>query len=415
MDGLFSGLLENLWFQLTLLLTVAIASSFLFARFKQPKIIGQIVIGIVIGPSVLGFFSIADAGAGDPLEMVKRLAELGAIILLFMIGLECDIREIYTKRSILIAAGGVVVPWVCGFALAELMLSHPGEGYDRFAQSVFIGAALVATSVAITAGVLREMELIGSDTAKILLGAAVVDDILGMIVLAVSAGTATGGGLNYEDLLGLVIASVLFVSLGGYFGSKIATRIISDVHRRGVVHGIEESGLLLALCLAFLYAVIAELIGISAIVGAFVAGTSFAKCDLRASFQKNISVLEWVFAPIFFVSLGILVNLKQVSAEAWVFAIVLTGVAFATKIAGCGIPARLLGLSKKDAVAIGIGMSPRMEVAMIIALYGLTVGVITMEIYSVIVIMGLLTALFTPSLLKRAMKGTPKPAEVCPT
>ncbi|HJX24364.1 MAG TPA: cation:proton antiporter, partial [Candidatus Bathyarchaeia archaeon] len=123
---------------------------------------------------------------------------------------------------------------------------------------------------------------------------------------------------------------------------------------------------------------------------------------------------EWVFAPIFFVSLGILVNLREVSAEAWVFAIVLTGVAFATKVVGCGIPARLLGLSRKDSMAIGIGMSPRMEVAMIIALYGLTVGIITNEIYAVIVLMGLLTALFTPSLLKRAMKGTPKPPEVCP-
>ena len=414
-EGLFEGILENLWFQLSLLLTVAIASSFLFARFKQPKIIGQIVVGIVIGPSVLGLFVAgSEAGAVDPMEMVERLAELGAIILLFMIGLECDVREIYTKRSILIATGGVVVPWICGFALAELMLPGPGEGYDRFAQSVFVGAALVATSVAITAGVLREMGLIGSETAKILLGAAVVDDIFGMIVLAVSAGTASGGGLDYENLLGLAIAAALFVSLGGYLGSKIATRVISRVQLRGVMHGIEESGFLLALCLAFLYAVIAEIIGISAIVGAFVAGTSFARCDLRTTFQKNISVLEWVFAPIFFVSLGILVNLKEVSAEAWVFAIVLTGVAFATKIVGCGIPARLLGLSRKDSMAIGIGMSPRMEVAMIIALYGLTVGIITNEIYAVIVLMGLLTALFTPTLLKRAMKGTPKPPEVCP-
>jgi len=410
-DGLFEGILDHLWFQLTLLLTVAIASSFLFARFKQPKIIGQIVLGIVIGPSLLGLISVSEA---DPGDMVHRFAELGAIILLFMIGLECDIREIYTKRSILIAAGGVIVPWIAGFALAELMLPDPGEGFDMFAQSIFVGAALVATSVAITAGVLREMGLIGSDTAKILLGAAVVDDVLGMIVLAVSAGAATGGGLDYGDLLGLVIASVLFVSLGAYFGSKIATRVIANVHRRGIQHGIEESGFLLALCLAFLYAVISEMIGISAIVGAFVAGTSFAKCDLRATFQKNISVLEWVFAPIFFLSLGILVDLNQVSAEAWVFAIVLTGVAFATKVVGCGIPARLLGMSKKDSVAIGIGMSPRMEVAMIIALYGLTVGIITREIYAVIVLMGLLTAVFTPTLLKRTMVGTPKPGEVCP-
>lgn len=410
-DGLFEGLLENLWFQLSLLLTVAIASSFLFARFKQPKIIGQLVVGIVIGPSILGLISVGGTETGD---MVRQLANLGAILLLFMIGLECDMREIYTKRSILIATGGVIVPWICGYALAELMLPDPGEGYDRLAQSVFVGAALVATSVAITAGVLREMELIGSDTAKILLGAAVVDDILGMIVLAVSAGTATGGGLDYENLFGLAIASILFVALGGYFGSKIATRVISRVQLRGALHGIEESGFLLALCLAFLYAVIAEIIGLAAIVGAFVAGTSFAKCDLKTTFQKNISVLEWVFAPIFFVSLGILVNLKEISAEAWVFATVLAVVAIGAKVVGCGVPARLLGLSKKDSMAIGIGMSPRMEVAMIIALYGLTVGIITGEVYAVIVLMGLLTTLFAPSLLRRTMKDTAKMPESCP-
>jgi Na+:H+ antiporter len=392
------------------LLTVAIASSFLFARFKQPKILGQLVVGIVIGPSVLGLISVGGTDTGD---MVEQLANLGAILLLFMIGLECDMREIYTKRSILIATGGVIVPWICGFALAEFMLPAPGTGYDRFAQSVFIGAALVATSVAITAGVLREMGLIGSDTAKILLGAAVVDDVLGMIVLAVSTGAATGGGLNYENLIGLIIASVLFVSLGGYFGSKIATRVISKVQLRGMLHGIEESGFLLALCLAFLYAVIAEAIGISAIVGAFVAGTSFARCDFRENFRKNISVLEWVFAPIFFVSLGILVNLGGISGKAWVFAIVLTGVAFAAKVVGCGVPARLLGLSKKDSMAIGIGMAPRMEVAMVIALYGLTVGIITAEVYAVIVLMALLTTLFTPSMLKRVMRGTPKSPEEC--
>jgi Kef-type K+ transport system membrane component KefB len=413
LEGLLDGIVDNLWFQLSLLLTVAIASSFLFARFKQPKVIGQIVVGMVIGPSVLGLITVSQT---DPGDMVHRFAELGAIILLFMVGLECDLKEIYTKRSILIALGGVTVPWVCGFFLAEFMLPDPGNSYDKFSQSVFVGAALVATSVAITAGVLKEMKLVGSDVAKILLGAAVVDDVLGMVVLAVSAGTATGGGVDLGNLMWLVVAAVLFISLGAYIGSKIATKIIASVHRRGLERGIEESGFLLALGLAFTYAVISEIIGISAIIGAFVAGTSFAKCDLRASFQKHTSVLEWVFAPIFFVSLGILVDLTEVSFTAWIFAGVLTVVAFAAKVVGCGLPARLLGMGKREALFIGVGMSPRMEVAMIIALYGLTVGIVTRELYSVIVLMGLLTALFTPSILRRIMKDAPpREAPACET
>lgn len=411
LEGIQSAIVDNLWLQLSLLLSVAIASSFLFARFRQPKIIGQLVIGIVIGPSVLRLISVGGTETGN---LVEQLANLGAILLLFMIGLECDIKALYTKRSMVIALGGVIVPWVCGFALAELMLPDPGIGYDKFSQSVFVGAALVATSVAITAGVLREMKVIGSDTAKIILGAAVVDDVLGMIVLGISEGTATGTGIDLWELFLLVFASVAFVGLGAYIGSKYLSRGIAAVQRRGLERGIEESGFLLALCLAFVYSVVSEAIGISAIIGAFVAGTSFARCEFRSSYKRQLSVLEMVFAPIFFVSLGVLVDLREISGTVWLFAALLTVVAILSKIAGCGIPARLLKISRRDSLSIGIGMSPRLEVAMIIGLYGLTVGIVTKEIYSVIILMGLLTAVFTPLLLRRTMSGTPTSEEACP-
>lgn len=405
LDGIWSNILDHFWFKLSLLLTVALASSFLFARFRQPKIIGQIAIGIVVGPSLLGVITVSD----DPGDTAHRLAELGAIIVLFMVGLECDFREIFTKRSIVIALGGVIIPWVCGFFLADLMLASPGTSSAKFAQSVFVGAALVATSVAITAGLMREMKLIGSDVVKILLGAAIVDDILGMIVLAISSGIATGGGVDVISLLWLIGAAVAFIALGAYLGTKFAIRLISKIQRRGEERGIEESGFLLALCLGFLYAVVAEVLGISAIVGAFVAGTVLARSELKMAFQKQLVVLEWVFAPIFFVSLGVLVNLRDMSLSIWIFAFVLTLVAIASKVFGCGIPARLLGLSRRESLSIGVGMSPRMEVAMIIALYGLTVNIISNEVYSVIVLMGLLTALVTPSILKRTMMDTHAP------
>jgi Kef-type K+ transport system membrane component KefB len=413
-DGIWSNILDHFWFKLSLLLTVALASSFLFARFKQPKIIGQIAIGIVVGPSLLGVITVSD----DPGDTAHRLAEFGAIIVLFMVGLECHFREIFTKRSIFIALGGVILPWVCGFFLAELMLPNPGDSLQKFAQSVFVGAALVATSVAITAGVMKEMKIIGSEVVKILLGAAIVDDILGMIVLAISSGIAVGGGVELASIFWLVAAAVAFVALGAYLGTKFALRLITTIQRRGERSGIEESGFLLALCFGFLYAVIAEALGISAIVGAFVAGTVLARSELKAAFQKHLSVLEWVFAPIFFVSLGVLVDLRNMSVAIWVFALVLTLVAIASKVLGCGIPAKLLGLSSRDSLSIGIGMSPRMEVAMIIALYGLTVGIISNDVYSVIVLMGLLTALVTPSILKRTMRepqaaGLPQGAAEC--
>jgi len=303
--------------------------------------------------------------------------------------------------------GGVGIPWVVGFFLAELMLGEPEAPLDKFTQSIFVGAALVATSVAIAAGVMREMGIIQSSTAKTILGAAVVDDVLGMIVLAVSAGTAKGESVGIADIGIILIAAVLFVVLGIIIGSRFLSKLISDIERRGLERGMEESGFLLALSLALLYAFIAELVGISAIVGAFVAGTSFGRCRLRKKVYDWTTVLEAVFAPIFFLSLGILVNIR-LPLEIWLFAIVLTAGAMISKIIGCGIPARLLGMSKNESISIGIGMSPRLEVAMVIALYGLTANIINEDVYSVIIIMGVLTALFTPSILRRTMKDIPK-------
>jgi Kef-type K+ transport system membrane component KefB len=409
-EGLWDELVNDIWFKLTLLLVVAIASNFIFSKLGQPKIIGQILLGILIGPSMLGLIVVDQSDSGD---MVHRLAEFGAIILLFMIGLECKMKEIYTRRAMIVAIIGIIVPWVSGYFMAEWLLPAPEVGFSRFAQSVIIGAALVATSVAITASVMKELGVLGSKPAKLILGAAVVDDVLGMIVMAISSELAVGDAISILNVSWIIIAAVVFVAAGAYLGLKYVSRFISEVERRGQERNIPESGFLVALSFAFLYAVIAEMIGVSAIVGAFVAGTCLASCEFNQSIRKRTEVLGWVFAPIFFLSLGILVNIR-LPLEIWVFALILTVVAFATKLAGCGLPARFLGFNNRESLAIGIGMSPRMEIAMVIALYGLTKGLITEDIYSVIVLMGLLTALFTPALLRRLMKGTPMTGECEP-
>lgn len=409
LEELWNELTNAIWFKLTLLLTVAIASNFLFARFGQPKIIGQILLGIIIGPSVIGMINVNQA---DPADVVVSLANLGAIILLFMIGLECKIKEIYTKRAIFIALGGVLLPWAAGFAIAELLLPAPDDILlDKFAQSVFVGAALVATSVAITAAVLREMGVLGSGVAKTILGAAVVDDVLGMIVLAISSGIAKGR-IDLLGLIAVIVAAVAFVAIGAFVGSRYLMRIAEHIERKGIEHKLPESGFLFVLSIMFLYAVIAEAIGVSAIVGAFVAGTSLASCEFTTKFREKTVILEWVFAPVFFLSLGILVNIRM-PIDLWVFAIILTVIAFLSKLIGCGLPARFTGMSKQDAVVIGIGMSPRMEVAMVIALYALSIPIISHDVYSIIVLMGLLTAIFTPYLLKRTIRHIPITGEVC--
>ena len=396
----WESVIGNLWFQLTLLLALAMLSSLIFKRLGLPKVVGQIVLGIVIGPSVLGLVVIEDGDTGD---LVSLFAGFGAIIMLFMIGLECDIKEIYTKKNITIAIGGITLPWLAGYVVAWFLLPDPAPPVDRFYQALFVGTALVATSVAITAGVLREMGIIGSSVAKTILGAAVVDDVLGMIVLAITTGVATGAGLEVVDVLVIVVTAVLFVGLGSYIGMRFIVRVIGRAERVGIRMGMKESGFLLALSFAFLYAFISEQIHISAIVGAFIAGTSFSRCEYRKQFMEGIIFLEWVFAPIFFLSLGVLVDIR-IPASLWIFAGILAVVAMLSKLVGGGLPARMFGMTKRESVAVGLGMAARLEVAMIIALYGLTSDIIDSQVYSAIIIMGVVSVLFAPTLLRVVMK-----------
>lgn len=400
LQSILDTLLEEVWFELTFLLAVSLFAAFIFTRFGQPKVIGYIVIGVVIGPSVLGIIQMGEGGASGLPETIMMLSEMGAIILLFMIGLECDLKEVYTKKSISIALGGVVVPWVLGFGVAHLF----GFGPD----AVFIGATLVATSVAVTASVLSELGLIGTPVAYAIVGAAVVDDILGMVVLGISKGMAQGN----LDTLGiglLVLGAVLFVTLGAYVGSRFLAKLVFDVQISGYRRKMPMSGFILALAIAFLYSFIAEAIQISAIVGAFVAGTAFSGSALRDGFRKGTQYLEAVFVPLFFVSLGTAVNIVDIW-DSIVFGVVLTMAALASKVVGCSLPARYSGMSKWDSISVGVGMMPRLEIAFIIAYYGLSTEIIGVEVYSVVVFMGLMTALVTPPILKWALRrGGHKP------
>lgn len=394
LQSILETLLEEVWFELTFLLAVSLFAAFLFTRFGQPKVIGYIVIGVVIGPSVLNIIQIGEGGVSGLPESIMMLSELGAIILLFMIGLECDLKEVYTKKSITIALGGVVLPWVFGYGVAHLF------GYG--ADAVFIGATLVATSVAVTASVIAELGLIGRPVAYAIVGAAVVDDVLGMVVLGISKGLAHGE-LDTGGIALLIIGAVLFVTVGAYIGSRFLAKLVFNVQISGYRRKMPMSGFILALAIAFLYSFVAEAIQISAIVGAFVAGTAFSGSALRDGFRKGTQYLEALFVPLFFVSLGTAVNLGTMW-ESIVFGLVLTAAAVVSKVVGCAIPAYYTGMSKWDSISVGVGMTPRLEIAFIIAYYGLSTQIIGPEVYSVVVFMGLVTALVTPPVLKYTLR-----------
>jgi len=405
LTSILDSLLDDVWFELTFLLAVSLLSSFIFARLGQPKVIAYIIVGVAIGPSLLGIIRPAEGSSLVLPESLTMLAQLGSIVLLYMIGLECDLKEIYTRRSIAIAVGGVLLPWVAGYFLAVAM------GYDDNpdfpGQAIFIGATLVATSVAVTASVTSELGLIGTPVAYAIVGAAVVDDVLGMVVLGISKGLSVGG-LDLIGITALILGAVIFVVLGAWLGSHFLTKLVFSVQVSGYRRKLPMSGFILALTIAFLYAFVAETIQISAIVGAFVAGTAFSGSALRDGFKKGTMYLEALFVPLFFVSLGAAVDFSNLpnGAKVLFFALVLTLLAVATKIVGCGIPAHMTGMNRMDSLAVGVGMMPRLEIALVIAFIGVSTDppIIGQDVYTSVVFMGLATALFAPSLLKLILK-----------
>ncbi|MFH1408986.1 MAG: cation:proton antiporter [Nanoarchaeota archaeon] len=381
-------------FQMSLLLFVALAGYLLAARIHQSAVIGEILVGIVIGPSLLGWITYTD--------FVESIAHLGAVILLFVIGLEFKLHDIFDKKYIVIGLAGVIIPWVAGYYLA-LAFGFP------FAGSVFIGTALTATSIAITANVLKEMGKLQTPVAKAIIGTAVIDDVLGLLALAVSIDLVEGSISLIATLL-IVGKAVAFLAIGILLGSKLISPTIKKIDQTKFAKRYPEFIFIFAMMVAFFYAMGAELIGISAIVGSFIAGVSLHGIGLQQSmhYKEGAEYLHIIFASIFFVSLGILADFSAITLNILWFLLALTGVAVVTKVVGCGIPAKLQGMSWKDSVILGFGMSPRGEVAMIVALIGLNAALIGQDVFVTIVLMSLLTTIITPLVLRNWFFQKPK-------
>ncbi len=372
----------EIWLEISLLLFFSILGYLVSRKFKQPISIGIIIAGIFIGPSVLGWVNYSD--------MIGVLAQIGAIVLLFLVGLECDFREIYTKKTFIVGSVGVVAPFAAGFAVSVLF------GFNLM-TSLFVSAALTATSIGITAAVLKEMGKINTETAKLILGAAVIDDVLGLMLLSVVKAAPTGLGI---EVFLTIIKAVAFIAFAMIFGERLIPKMIDRFDLRVLEPKIT---FMLAIGIAFGYSFIAEWIGLSAVVGAFVAGISLSRSLNIRLFQMGSEYLEAIFTSIFFVSLGIIVSVGALFTSAVLIA-ALVIVAIASKIIGCGYAAKKLGYSKKDSIIVGVGMVPRGEIALIIGLYGLLAGIITKEIYSSLVFVAFITTLITPPLLKKLYK-----------
>ncbi len=392
------GLLISPEFQMSLLLFVALAGYLIASRINQSAVVGLILVGILVGPSALSLITYTD--------FVSSLARLGAVILLFVIGLEFKLEDIMVPRNGVIAFIGVIIPWIGGYGISALFGFSMGG-------SIFIGTALTATSIAITANVLRESNRLNSDAAKAIIGAAVIDDILSLLALAISTDIITGT-ISALGIVELAVKALLFIVIGAAVGLLIVSKLIEKVDQTAFAEKFPEFTFIFAMMMAFFYAMIAELVGLSAIVGAFIAGVSFSGVVLTQgkNLKDGADYLQIIFASIFFVSLGVIADFHALTPAIMTFVIVLTVVAIITKVFGCGIPAYLCGMSVKDSLIVGFGMSPRGEVAMIVALIGLQEGVIDQSVYVTLVLMALLTTLITPLVYRNWLfRGDLNPVE----
>ncbi|MDH3560701.1 MAG: cation:proton antiporter, partial [Gammaproteobacteria bacterium] len=322
------------------------------------------------------------------------VAHLGAIILLFVTGLEFKLHEISSPRYAVIALFGVLLPWAGGFWTAEFF------GFETH-KAALIGVAFTATSIAITADTLREMGKLHSAAAKAIIGAAIIDDILALLALSVTEQVATGS-VSTNSVLTMMFKAGIFLVAGAWAGRAIVMPLIERIDASRFAKRYPEFVFVLAMMLAFAYAMFAELMGLSAIVGAFVAGVAMEGVNLQHSrhFKEGAEYLRVIFGAIFFVSLGILADIRVFTGEVITATVAFTAVAILTKLVGCGLPARLLGMNTRDALVVGIGMAPRGEVAMIVALLALNQGVIEQAGYVSLVIMSLVTTLIVPLVLR---------------
>jgi len=353
----------------------------IFERLRQPAVVGELLAGVLLGPSLLALI--------QPNELTEGLAEMGAIFLLFTVGLEIKPRDLLQVGGIatLVATLGVAIPFVMGFVYMRV-IDH------AMVESIFVGAAMVATSVGITARVLADAGVLSSRVARVILGAAVLDDILGMIVLAVVS-SLSEGRINYLSLAIVTGEAVGFSLLVIFFGSHVVGRFrpaVAKLRARNSAFALSVV-LCLGLSLASLY------IGMAAIIGAFLAGLALADYSEQYHLQQNAHPIMEFLAPFFFVLLGAQINVRTVYQPGLLGMIgVICLLAVVSKMIGCGLGALSLGF--KDAARIGVGMVPRGEVGLIVAGVGLRLHTISDAIYAVVLSMSIVTTIFAPPVLR---------------
>jgi len=348
-------------------------------RLRLPNIVGQIVAGVVLGPSVLALVKPAS---------IRELADLGVMFLLFRVGLEVKASDLVKvgRTASVVATLGVIVPLIMGYFIYKM------SGASSL-ESLFVGAAMVATSVGITAQVLAGMGLLSALASRIILAAAVIDDILGLIVLAIVSSLASGR-VNLVELITTAGVSIGFTVFVLSVGSKAMNRVIPRMEKRMKS---DESQFTIAMILLFALALFASFAGVAAIIGAFLAGVALAETVSHRVHILAQGITE-LLVPFFLAGIGLAMDIHVLKdPKVLVLAGLITVAAVVSKFLGCGLGALSLGMT--EAKRIGAGMVPRGEVGMIVAQIGASMGTISQQAYGVVVVMAVMTTVVAPVLL----------------
>lgn len=373
----------DIFLKIAIILVTARVGGYLALRFKLPEAIGALLGGILIGP-ILGIVEMS--------EGIRALGSLGVVFLLFLAGLETKFEELRSVGipSFVVALTGVLLPFSIGYWVSLFY------GYSKI-TALFLGGALTATSVGLTASTLMEMNKLHTKEGTTILAAAVIDDILGIMVLAVIMAIRRGGHVNARELTVFGLEMIAYFSISYLLGSALFRRVLALAERPGIPEFLTSITIALILFMAHL----AERVQIASITGAYLAGLLIGETSQARKIEDKLSTLAFsLFVPIFLVGIGASTNILSLS-KVGAFTLVYSGIAFLTKVVGCGGGALLTRrFSLKESLRIGIGMVPRMEVGLVIANMALLERVFDDSAFAAAVVMTFLTTIMTPPLLK---------------
>ena len=370
------------------------------SKFKMPQVVGALLAGLILGPAFLGLIS--------ETTFIESTAEIGVIVLMFCAGLETDVQELKKcgKASLVIAILGVLFPLAGGFAVAWFFIGNgrilSDAGSTLFLQCTFIGVILTATSVSITVETLKELGKLKTRSGNAILGAAIIDDIIGIVALTIVTSMADSS-TNIGLVLGKIVAYFVFAGVAGFLFFKVysywSEKSARGLHRHAII----------AFVFCLLMSYIAEhYFGVADITGAFIAGLIISKTEKSEFLTSKFDVLSYLYlSPIFFASIGIKVIIPEMSAMVIWFAVAMVLIAIFTKIVGCGLGAKICKYKNYQAIRIGVGMISRGEVALIVAAKGEKLGLISSDCLGPVVLVVVITTIVTPILLKPVFKLGP--------